>query len=237
MGRPETSKQGNPKKLRVHPGLSLCVNRGVWKNWRQAMTGNTTKNVWRRESYDRRRLLLLGESPYSWEEDGKVVPPSSTHSIQLVEGQIDGSWPNKFMNLLSRGLTRSENPTLPEVAAAWASVAFTNYIDETVGYGPDAPKTAKMWRRAEERFSALLADLKPRNIIVLGKLMWSKMPGCDVHLLDDLQAYRIPGSRNFAWCWAVHHPSRGGLSWQRLAKVIACAEAAREIIDTEAKPI
>jgi hypothetical protein len=39
------------------------------------------------------------------------------------------------------------------------SAAFTNYIDETVGVGPDAPKTTEMWLRVSERFRSILAVL------------------------------------------------------------------------------
>jgi hypothetical protein len=83
------------------------------------------------------------------------------------------------------------------------SAAFTNYIDETVSLGPDAPKTAEMWLGASERFRSILAELQPCNVIVLGKVMWRETPECDIHVLDDLQAYRIPEMGDLAWCWAV----------------------------------
>jgi hypothetical protein len=77
-----------------------------------------TANVWRHKAYDERRLLLLGESPYSWlDEKGRRVDPSPRHSIELVEGQINGSWPNKFMDTLTRGLTRKLEPVREEIAA------------------------------------------------------------------------------------------------------------------------
>jgi hypothetical protein len=198
-----------------------------------------TRNVWRGKNYDKRRLLLLGESTYSWKEDGKIVHPSSRHAIELVEGQCDGSWPNRFMNKLSRGLTRSENPTLDDIAAAWDGVAFTNYVDETVGLDRKKRPTAEMWQRARERFPSILAELRPRAIIVLGKVMWSQMPDTQLEVLGDLQAYRHSARGGLAWCWTVDHPASRyhPLSWRRLARVIGVAEAATDIVEAKAKLI
>ena len=78
-----------------------------------------------------------------------------------------------------------------------------------------------MWQDAKQEFPALLESLKPRNIIVLGKEMWSLMPETSVWLTDDVQGYMLPDGQ-MAICWALNHPS-AGLSWPRLAAVIRFA--------------
>lgn len=162
------------------------------------------------------RLLLLGESAYSWLENGEVVHPSAEHSIGLVEELLAGK-PVKFMRTLSRGLTGEENPDAQRLQHVWDCVAFTNYVPGSVGEGAAIRPAPHMWDSATNLFPSLLAQLEPRRIIVLGKTMWSKMPPSDIYFTDDVQGYRLPSGR-MAMCWAVDHPR--GLSWRNLAAVI-----------------
>jgi hypothetical protein len=80
------------------------------------------------------------------------------------------------------------------------------------------PKSESAWEQARLEFPELLKRLKPKNVVVLGKDMWSKMPDTDVWLTDDVQGYALPGG-GVAMCWAVRHPSRG-LSWAWLSSLI-----------------
>jgi hypothetical protein len=86
-----------------------------------------------------------------------------------------------------------------------------------------------MWRTAEAAFPALLNDLRPKNIVVLGKTMWGEMPPTDLYLTDDVQGYKMQDGQ-VAMCWAIHHPS-AGLSWTRLAAVIDFACARKVVFD------
>ncbi len=176
---------------------------------------------WRGEDYGKSRLLLLGESAYSWDDKkGGHVNPSPSHSRDIVEWALAGERP-RFMNMLTRGLANCLAPTAEQMKEAWAKVAFTNYIPGTVGLGREARPTEEQWRRAHDAFPALLADLAPRTVIVLGKTMWNRMPETQFYVTEELQAYRLPDGSE-AVCWAVRHPSRG-LSWEKLAHVIAYA--------------
>lgn len=184
-------------------------------------------NIWRGQQYDAFRLLLLGESAYSWIENGEMRHPSPRHAIELVEWVINDFPANSFMNTLTRGLAAEEWPSKTKIESAWARAAFTNYIEETVGMGPRVRPTPAAWKMAKESFPGLLNSVRPKNIIVLGKTMWREMPDADIWLTDDVQGYRLLDGK-VAMCWALNHPS-AGLSWSRLAAVIKFA-CEREIV-------
>jgi len=131
--------------------------------------------------------------------------------------------------MLTRGLAGVWDPSPAEVRRAWSGVAFFNYIIGTVGLSPHVRPSQEQWNAAALAFPGRLGQLAPapRNVVVLGKTMWGKMPDADYWLTDDVQGYRLPGGG--CVCWAIPHPSRG-LSWQRLAQVLAFAER-RELIE------
>jgi len=67
---------------------------------------------WKGRHYEQHQLLLLGESAYSWMEDGEVTHPSPRHAVELVEEAI-GEFPtNPFMTKLSRALAAEEWPSV-----------------------------------------------------------------------------------------------------------------------------
>ncbi len=182
---------------------------------------------WRGDDYESSRLLLLGESAYSWfDRQGNRIEPSPSHSRDIVQLALAGE-KQRFTTMLTRGLANRIDPTPEQMAAAWASTAFTNYVPETVGVGREARPTHEMWTRAHDAFPALLTELSPRTIIVLGKTMWNKMPETQFYVTDEVQAYKLPGGSE-AMCWAVNHPS-GGLSWGKLARLVAYTQR-REIM-------
>jgi hypothetical protein len=174
--------------------------------------------IWRGNNYVETRLLLLGESAYSWIEGGEIIHPSERHAVELVEEVIERFPSNRFMNSLSRALASEECPAKECLERVWARVAFTNYVSGTVGIGARIEPSAEMWQAARATFPDLLNALRPKNIIVLGKRMWDEMPLTDIWLTDDVQAYKISDSE-IAMCWVLQHPS-AGLSWRRLANII-----------------
>lgn len=183
--------------------------------------------AWRGSDYDKHRLMMLGESAYSWVLNGETFEPSESHAREIVEGAIAGSHTSRFMTMVTRGLAETENPSAEEKAAAWAKVVFRNYIDGTVGVGPGVRPSQEQWNAAALRFRGVLDDFSPQNVIVLGKVMWGRMPEPDVYLTDDVQAYQLK-DKTFSVCWAVQHPARG-LSQHRLTQLIAFASR-RELI-------
>ncbi len=177
---------------------------------------------WVGAEYWKTGLLLLGESVYLLEKDGVLVDRGPRHAIHLVEDCFDN--PHLFRGFIatvSRGICGVPDPSPTHLREAWSRVAFTNYVATPVGIGASTRPSEPQWAAAKAEFPALLERLKPRRIIVLGKTMWSRMPGVDLMYTDDVQGYRLSDG-SMAVCWALHHPSRG-LSWRTLAAVIQFA--------------
>ncbi|MCB0184003.1 MAG: hypothetical protein KDK08_06555 [Rhizobiaceae bacterium] len=174
---------------------------------------------WKGSNYERRRLLVLGESAYERED-----PLTVDHSRRLVEWELDNPLHVfRFTTTISRGLCAKQYPSREEVFAAWHTVALTNYVPEPIGSGPRQRPSAADWRTARERWPEILKLLTPRAVVVLGRTLWSRMPPTDIFISDDLQGYNFQGQS--VMCIAVRHPS-GGLGWRTLADAIAEVEKA-----------
>ena len=177
---------------------------------------------WIGPKYATTRLLLLGESAYSWKTNGKIKHPPPEHCKEQVDRVVDDfrgcCSSSGFMPKLSRALTNKREPTREELRFAWDRVAFANYVPCTVGLGPRTRPTEEMWATASKRFPELLKEVQPKRIIVLGKTMWNNMPDSHIYVSTIVQGYHM-ASGEISMCWALAHPSRG-LSWQELADVI-----------------
>lgn len=174
---------------------------------------------WIGREYDSTRLLILGESAYSWWEADELRHPSPQHSKITVGWAID-KFPNcgRFFAMVSRALADEENPTRDRLQFVWDRAAFTNYVSGTVGDGSRTRPTPTMWADAKRDFLPEVSKLAPKRVIVLGTTMWGEMPETDIYITDDVQGYRLGGGE-IMMCCAVNHPA-GGLSWRKLASVI-----------------
>jgi hypothetical protein len=177
---------------------------------------------WIGKEYVKTNLLLLGESAFSWEEEGAMRHPSATHCSDLVNWVIDDFDGCRrdipFIAKISRALANEETPSSDRLKFVWDRVAFVNYVTESVGDGPRIPPTDIMWANAKKAFPDTLENLKPRRIIILGIRMWGKMPDCEIYITDHVQGYKLANGQ-VAMCQAVNHPSRG-LSWRELAAIV-----------------
>jgi uracil-DNA glycosylase len=173
---------------------------------------------WEGDRYETDRLLLLGESAYSWFEGEEEVHPTPQHARELVREALAGQQ-GPFMKKLTRGIAGCFDPTPEQVAAAWRRVAFINYVGGTVGFGARVRPSEDQWHAAATAFPELMERLRPRNVIVLGRTMWSRMPDTFIQITDDAQGWRLADG-TIAMCWAVKHPS-AGLSWAWLAQLVA----------------
>ena len=174
---------------------------------------------WIGSEYGSTRLLILGESAYSWWEADELRHPSPQHAIKSVKWTIT-DFPNsgRFLRMVSQALANVETPTIARLQFVWDRVAFTNYVSGTVGDGSRTRPTPAMWADAKKDFLPQVSKLAPKRVIVLGTTMWSMMPETDIYITDDVQGYRLDGGE-IMMCCAVSHPP-GGLSWQKLASVI-----------------
>ena len=176
------------------------------------------------KNYESSRLLILGESIYSWEEDGEIMHPNLDHSTDVIEW-INKNWyaagRASFLRRVTRALARKNDPSEQERQDAWDTCAFTNYVNESVGIGAGTRPSVEMFARAEKPFLTLLERLSPSRIIVLGKEMWDNMPSTAAFFTHDIQAYALPGDA-LAWALALAHPrAPGNLDWETLGNTIA----------------
>ena len=158
---------------------------------------------WKGRDYEVARLLLLGESAYSWVQDGKEVHPSPRHSILTVEEAVTDFPTTPFAIMLTRGVAGKANPTRQDREAGWARVAFTNYVPGTVGGAARIRPSLELWAQAKAEFPDLLRKLRPKNVIVLGKTMWEMMPDTQLWLLPMFKAIRLTMT-----VWPYVGPSR-----------------------------
>ena len=166
------------------------------------------------------RLLLLGESAYSWVEDSELHHPSPKHCTENVEWVVNDFAAcvraGPFLPKLSRALTGEYSPTRERLRFVWDRVAYTNYVTQSVGTGAGIRPSEEMWQKAYEDFPQLLAKIQPQRVIVLGREMWSRMPEADLHITADTQGYKLP-SGGLCMCWAV---GQRGVSWEELAAIV-----------------
>jgi hypothetical protein len=178
---------------------------------------------WKGHEFHGTRLLILGESAYSWEDDSGILrEPGPDHSILLVEDAKKDIDRSRFMKMVSQGLANDENPSIERLAEVWNKVAFTNYVPELVGkfiVPKDRPRpSSRHWERAKAEFRDILELIEPLRLIVLGRTMWEEMPAADYGDGKGAQAYEL-STGELCWCQPLPHPARG-LDWRRLAATI-----------------
>ena len=182
-------------------------------------------NPWKGPHFASTRLLLLGESAYSWRNDrGEVVHPSAQHPTEQVRGIIakfdDPDQP--FMQALSRALTNEKAPQRDRLGFVWDRVAFANFVPGTVGVRGETDNTRpgrNDWERGRSEFPALLEEVKPLRMIQFGTVAWSELPSADVGEGLGAHAFRL-STGELCWCQAFAHPAHGGVSWRTLASAI-----------------
>jgi hypothetical protein len=186
---------------------------------------------WIGEQFAASRLLVLGESTYSWRNDkGELVHPSPQHPtdcVNCITADFYGEGLG-FLRTVSRGITNEEHPQPDQLKAAWNRVAFTNYVPGSIGEAGSRP-TEEQWERGRSEFGTLLDEVKPLRMIVLGREMWSKLP--EAHIGEQSDAYTGNFDRyairlstgELCWCQPLRHPS-GGLGWGELAATVRAAQ-------------
>ena len=98
-------------------------------------------------------LLVLGESAYSWWEEDELRHPTPDHSLRAVTEVIANfDEATRFFKLITRALANEEQPSEGRVKSVWNRVAFSNYVDGTIGQGPRTRPSEEMWAAAKERF-------------------------------------------------------------------------------------
>lgn len=168
-----------------------------------------------------KRVLVLGESHYQWDAN---VPINNylTLTIECVEGQIAGDpavrdRPQQFWTGIAIAFLNPPpgcRPTVAEKEEFWHSVAFYNYIQQSVGFGPKPNPTPPMWCQSLPAFQHLLDTLQPELVVVLGRPNWwniqrlgSAGPPINGARYTETQWLRHAGGSCLAY--GIKHPSGG----------------------------
>jgi hypothetical protein len=191
---------------------------------------------WVGSRYSERRTLLLLQSCYDWKDDqsGEIIVPTQDHPRVLINHEVKNPLHNaRTIIKLTRAVSGCERPSPEQAESGWNKYAYTNYIPVSDGFGPSARPRKDTWRQAKEEWPALLDQLKPKTIIVLGKQCWNKMPARTIR--DDAanpfnyntlnEGYRLANG-DVAMCYVIKHPSRGP-SFMEYSKFILAAENMR----------
>ena len=159
----------------------------------------------------KQKILVLGESHYTDEEKGPDFTRNVVSDYLNPEVERD-SWMPTFLKF-ERSLV-GHVADQREREAIWNSVAFYNYLQETVS-GPREAGSKGMYERAEEPFFQVLNELRPDMLIVWGYRLWNHLPNdnwveCDDIFIDDYKvrqgAYRLEdGTTVKVVC--VYHPA------------------------------
>ena len=120
-----------------------------------------------------KRILILGESHY--QKEPRLTDDWYNLTRECVEAQIRGDYKKQFWtNIVIAFLNRY--PTLSDKATFWHSVAFYNYVQQSVGATARIRPRDQMWQSSEAAFEEVLKELKPEILIVLGYSLWRNLP-------------------------------------------------------------
>ncbi len=174
-----------------------------------------------------RRILVLGESHYQWEDNAPISEWSGLTSAVINE-QLDGHYKKAFWTHIAVAFL-NRLPNLEEKRAFWHSVAFYNYVQESAGIGARVRPTEAMFTASAPAFFEVLESLQPEIIVALGYELWARLPkaqsgdeavetGCGA---IQTRVYSYVGG--FAHACSIKHPSSGfnGRHWYpRIMRIV-----------------
>lgn len=180
------------------------------------------------------RTLVLGESHYH----GGVNPEINSRpnfTIECIQEQVDGEFTFAFWTKIATTMI-GRKPTLEDKQQFWNSVAFYNYVQDSVGSGPRIAPQSESWEKSEVPFEEVLENLKPHFIVALGYRMWDRLPnlnGRDGPKIESAPpssgTWIYPHSGGCAMLFNIQHPSSGFscLAWHK--HILAAQEKAKDL--------
>lgn len=178
-----------------------------------------------------KRVMILGESHYQWD---KKVKPAPEWTCTFVGNQMSGDHTHAFWTRIVSAFI-GHKPDLFEKQDFWRSVAFYNYVQQSVGFDAHVGPTREMWASSEPAFAEVLHAHAPQVLIVLGYRLWNKIPdlggaaAAPIDCAKQPQTWRYPlNCGGSCLAYGIRHPSSGftGSEWQpHILEVIRRAEA------------
>jgi hypothetical protein len=159
-----------------------------------------------------KRVMILGESHYQKRADDPPVPGWTRRFIRY---QMYGERSRAFWTHIVSAFI-GHHPVLKEKEDFWRSVAFYNYLQQSVGDGPRIPPSPTMWKDSERPFEAVLNKHEPQVLIVLGYRLWRKLPYLEgtadepIDCPEQPQTWRYPLKKGgYCLAYGIKHPSSG----------------------------
>jgi hypothetical protein len=182
-------------------------------------------NPWQGANYAKHRTVIMSESTYDWQVNGKWRKPTPDHPALCVR-QVIEEWDSaRYFIQLTRAICQGEWPTDEQIETGWNNLGYTVFVQESIGRGPRTRPTSTQWKHASKLFPQQLEkfDPKPRKLVVTGMSIWNYMPFDEsVQLAPGLRAFEFDSE--LLWCLALPHPSNrqkdGGFSWREVGRVI-----------------
>jgi len=130
------------------------------------MTSYVFRRPWVGQNYQPGGLLLLGESHYGTADEQNDALFTET----LIRDYANRQWRHRYYTMIGSILTGRPGPDV-DPFELWHSVAFHNYVPAFMPCVGVAPSGAQ-WIAGGEPFQAVLRDLSPGRVLVLGKRLW-----------------------------------------------------------------
>lgn len=120
-------------------------------------------------SADVNGVLILGESSY--EEVRNTDPPLCEYIPSWCRRERRDYTFSRICNAFAAQGNASPNSpaSAQDRERFWATVAFTNFVQQSVGSSRDDRPTPDQFRNAALELPAVLHRLKPRGVLILGK--------------------------------------------------------------------
>lgn len=134
-------------------------------------------DLYRTEGLWGRRVLIVGESHYIWDEAhrSEATDPNFTH--RCVEEACAGAPGTAFWTRIRYVLGGPEYRELPP-SEFWDRVAFYNFLQVAIEGGARVRPTQEMFwdKRSQDAFYEVLNDIQPERIYVCGSELWRNLP-------------------------------------------------------------
>jgi len=180
-------------------------------------------NPWIGDNYSEasfgKKVLVLGESHYDWDQDISIDRlPTVTNEV--IGEQLDGKYTKAFWTHIAVTFL-NKLPTLNDKREFWHAISFYNFVQQSAGMGARVRPSLEMFKASEPAFFEVLDSLKPEVVVVLGYELWRHLPkqANEDKAIDTASGpiltrlYSYVGGSSLA-C-SIKHPSSGfnGRDW------------------------
>lgn len=162
------------------------------------------------------RLLLVGESHY---EEKELAPEASRRYTlsnfgEYVDTRLDLKKDSTFFKRVGKLPTLKEDASRAEVAKAWRKVAFTNFLQGSVGDKAADRPDKRLWDTGELALREIVHELEPDAVLFISKSVWDRVGygtwSAEPPISAERRSRRVwlfPHGSGEALCTWVYHPS------------------------------